>query len=335
MATAGKFNMLEWLKKDDIKSIGEFGLIERIAGGLKIDRRRVILGIGDDAAVIKTSSRQWQVLTCDMLIEGIHFHHSASPYQIGWKALAVNLSDLAAMGAKPVAALISLAIPAKTRVDFCDELYRGLRNIANRFNVNIVGGNISLSPDKLIIDVFLSGEVGPKYLIRRDGAKIGDKIMVTGNLGEAAAGLEILKNRSKIEERYKNRLLRRQFEPTPRLKESDYLVRNFKINAMIDLSDGLIGDLKHILERSRVGAKIDKNALPIPLSVKKVAEILSFDPWVLATQRGEDYELLFTLPEREAKKLLDDKPNFPVCIIGEIVPAKAGDSFRDKGYTHF
>lgn len=318
-----------------MKSIGEFGLIERIAKNSRVDRKRIILGIGDDGAVIKSCPGRWQVLTCDMLIEGVHFHVTATPFQIGWKALAVNLSDLAAMGARPVAALISVALPAKTKVNFCDELYRGIRTLAAKFQVNIVGGNVSLSPGKLIVDIFLLGEVKPKYLTRRDGARIGDKILLTGSLGEAAAGLEILKSKKKITPRYENRLLRKQFEPQPRLKEAEYLVRNFKVNAMIDLSDGLLGDLKHILRRSRVGAKMNKEAVPIPLSVKKVAELLNLDPWVLATQRGEDYELLFTLPDREAKRLLSKRLNFPVTLIGEIVPNKLGESFKVKGYTHF
>ena len=131
------------------------------------------------------------------------------------------------------------------------------------------------------------------------------------------------------------KLLRKQLEPNPRLKEAEYLVKNFKVNAMIDLSDGLIGDLKHILERSRVGAKIFKEVLPIPFSVKKVARLLNLDPWILATQRGEDYELLFTLSARDAKRLFSKKLNFPVTLIGEIVPSKAGESFKAKGYTHF
>lgn len=322
-------------KKDELKSIGEFGLIERIAQKTRVDKKRVILGIGDDGAVIKSRPGCWQVLTCDMLIEGVHFHPAAAPFQIGWKALAVNLSDLAAMGARPVAALISAALPAKTKIDFCDELYRGIRVLAGKFQVNIVGGNVSLSPGKLIVDIFLLGEVNTRHLTRRNGAMIGDKILVTGTLGSAAAGLEILKSKKKIESHYKSRLLKKQFEPQPRLKEAEYLVRNFKVNAMIDLSDGLIGDLKHILKSSRVGAKINKEAVPIPHSVKKAAQLLNLDPWVLATQKGEDYELLFTLPAREAKRLLSKRLNFPVTLIGEIVPSKAGESFEAKGYTHF
>lgn len=322
-------------KKDDLKSIGEFGLIERIARNSKVDKKRIILGIGDDGAVIKSRPGRWQVLTCDMLIEGVHFHPAAAPFQIGWKALAVNLSDLAAMGASPVAALISVALPAKTKVDFCDELYRGIKGLAGKFQVNIVGGNISVSPGRLIVDIFLLGEVKPGYLARRDGARVGDKIFLTGTLGEAAAGLEILKSKKKLSGRYKSRLLKKQFEPNPRIKEAGYLVKNFKVNAMIDLSDGLIGDLKHILEKSGVGAKIFKEVLPIPFSVRKTARFLNLDPWVLATQRGEDYELLFTLSAREAKRLLSKKPNFPVTLIGEIVPTKLGELFKAKGYTHF
>ena len=187
----------------------------------------------------------------------------------------------------------------------------------------------------MIIDIFLLGEVKSRYLTRRDGARVGDKIVVTGNLGEAAAGLEILKSKKKIETRYKSKLLRKQFEPKPRIKEAGYLAKNFKINAMIDLSDGLVGDLKHILKRSRVGARINKETVPIPLSVKKVAEVLNLDPWILATEKGEDYELLFTLSEREAGKLTNKKLNFPVTIIGEIVPPKQGESFKTKGFTHF
>ncbi len=335
MTGASKLKILSWLKKDDLRSIGEFGLIERIAQKTRIDKKRVVLGIGDDAAVIKNHTGYWSALTCDMLIEGVHFQPEASPFQIGWKALAVNLSDLAAMGARPIAALVSVAMPSKTKVDFADELYRGIRSLATKFQVNIIGGNTSISPEKLIVDIFLLGEVKPKYLTRRDGAKIGDKILVTGNLGGASVGLEILKRKRKIPQRYQTQLLRRQFEPHPRLKEAEYLVKNFKINAMIDLSDGLIGDLKHILKRSRVGAKIFKKAVPISLSVKKVARILNLDPWILATQRGEDYELLFTVSAREARRLLAKKLNFPLTLIGEIVPVKEGESFKAKGYTHF
>jgi thiamine-monophosphate kinase len=302
-----------------IKDIGEIALIDRLKKVFRLDSS-VIKGIGDDTAVVRWPKGKYMLLTCDMLIEDIHFKlGKATPFEIGWKALACSISDIAAMGGVPRYGLISIALNPNLPVCFFDGLYKGLKAIADKFNVNIVGGDANKS-DKLIIDIALTGEAEKNNLVTRSGAKIGDVIFVTGTLGGSIKG--------------------RHLKFMPRVRESKQLVRNFRINSMIDISDGLVLDLNRILEASGVGACIYESTIPVSKDAKSLRGAL-YD--------GEDYELLFTMNVKEARRFFNgtftDKIKTPVTLIGEIVGKKNGfriidnegrkENLNIKGYTHF
>jgi thiamine-monophosphate kinase len=296
-----------------IKRLGEFGLIDRIKKTLKTDPS-VVTGIGDDCAVIDYNAREYLLLTADMIVEKVDFTLQDKPYWIGHKALAVSLSDIAACGGLPRYALVSLGAPARTRLRFVDEVYRGMRRLAQRFGVNIVGGDISRAP-AVTIDVSLAGFVEKKMLVLRNGAVAGDRILVSGKLGGALKSGRHLKF-------------------IPRIKEARFLAGNFKINAMIDISDGLLQDLSHILKASKVGALIYERLLPLHKDAGTVQAAVS---------SGEDFELLFTMPARGARRLTAHTGDFR--IIGEVVRDENVFRLVDKrgvgrkaaaaGYRHF
>lgn len=314
----------------NIEEIGEFGLINRLAKSLPLDDARVVVGLGDDAAVIRTKGKDKFILfTMDTLIEGIHFTLDAlTPYRIGWKALAVNLSDIAAMGGIPQYALVSLGLKSGTSTKLVAGLYRGIKALAGKYRVSIIGGDTVQSPRQLTITIALLGEVERKYLTLRSGAQAGDKILVSGDLGAATA----------------HRLQGRHLPPRPRVEEARAILKRVKPTSMIDLSDGLAGDLKHICEASRVGAEIRPEKIPISRRTRKIARDLGQDPLWLALEGGEDYELLFTLPAKGIDRLISGI-GFPVSLIGEITNKKGKISLagkngharplKTKGYEHF
>lgn len=295
-----------------LKDIGEFGLIERIARGIKTDAS-VIKGIGDDAAALEWTKDKYLLVTADMLIENRHFLRADPPERVGWKALCCGVSDIAAMGGEPKWALISVGLPKGLPVKYADGIYAGLRKAAGKFGVNIVGGDTNAS-GRIILDVTTLGEAKKKNLVLRSGAKDGDYIFVTGALGGSIHGKHLCF--------------------TPRLKESRTLVKNFKINSMIDLSDGLSSDLNHILKQSNAGAVVYDYLIPISAEN--------------ALSDGEDFELLFTMPKKEAFKLLRLRKklfDIPVTRIGAITDKKFGAKIIDifgrkkdltpRGFKHF
>jgi thiamine-monophosphate kinase len=296
----------------NLKSLGEFGLIKRIKNQIKTDSS-VIQGIGDDCAVLKSGSKKYQLYTSDMIVEGVDFTERDDRMLVGRKALAICVSDIAACAGIPRYCLVSLGLSPKTKVEEVDRIYKGLNLIAREFKVNIVGGDISKAP-KLTIDVSLLGEVEKKNLVLRSGARSGDIIFVTGSFGGSIKG--------------------KHLRFIPRLKEARYLVSNFKINSMIDASDGLRCDLGHILEESKVGAVIYEDLVPV-------------SPWAGSLKNafcdGEDFELIFTVGLKDARKLKSSGREF--IPIGEIVAQKFGVTLVDKkikqkkiklcGYTHF
>ena len=301
-----------------IKDIGEIGLIKRISKNLRLDSS-VIHGVGDDTAVIKWTKDKDLLFTCDMLVEGVHFKlGKATPSQIGWKALCRNVSDIAAMGGVARYALVSASLRPGLPVSFVDGLYKGLRSAASRFKINLVGGDMCHS-ERIVIDVSLIGEVEKKNLVMRSGAKKGDLIFVTGAVGGSIKG--------------------KHLRFIPRIDEARRLVKNFKINAMIDVSDGLVLDLWRILDASGVGARIYQNTIPISKDA---------DSFEKAIYDGEDFELLFTMSVKEAKRFFRTelaRMKTPVTLIGEVMGKKDGytlvtkDGKRKKlsakGYLHF
>lgn len=296
-----------------ITKLGEFGLIERFRKAIRTDSS-VIKGSGDDCAVLAFDRTKYQLFTCDMIVESVDFSSQDEPYLIGRKALAVSLSDIAACGGIPRHCLVSLGMPKNTTVGYIDKIIAGMLSLAKKYKVNIVGGDISRAP-RLIIDVSMLGVVEKKHLALRSGAKAGDIIFVTGKLGGSIYG--------------------KHLKFTPRIKEARYLVRNFRINSMIDISDGLIQDLSHILQDSRVGGIIYEALLPVNRQAKSLEDALS---------AGEDFELLFTLSSRQAKKLSKKNP-LQFKPIGEIMDKRYGLKLIGKnskelnialkGFRHF
>ena len=321
------------------KNISEFSLINRIANKFRKYKSDVLKGIGDDTAVVKLNKNKCLLYTCDTLVSGVHFSEKYStPYKIGRKAAAINISDIAAMGGKPNHFLVSLFLPEGTTEKFIDELYKGLTEECNLYDIDIIGGNIARS-NQFIIDLFLIGEVSPNNLLLRSGAKVGDIVLVTGNLGDSAAGLRLLQNpQLNIPERDKKRLISRHLTPIPRIKEGMIIAESKKATSMIDISDGLSSDLLHICEESQVGVKLFTDRIPVSDSVK-------ID---LALNGGEDYELCFTVPAKYASDIsqkLEKETAINVAIVGKIIPKiqgrwlinDAGKKFplKAKGWDHF
>jgi thiamine-monophosphate kinase len=318
-----------------ISDLGEFPLIDRIARIVSVEREDVIVGIGDDVAVLDPGTghpaggEDWLLAKVDSQVEGVHFLKDAiSPRQLGRKALIINLSDIASIGGQPLYALVSLALPDDTEVAWVDELYRGLREEGDRFGVAVVGGNMARSTGGAFVDVFVLGRVRRDQVLLRSGARPGDRVLVTGRLGDSAAGLQLVLNRQ-IEMPSVNRemLLDRHFTPTPRLREAQVIARMGTATAAIDLSDGLSSDLGHICERSEVGARVWAERLPISSAARSVANEIGKEPWQLAIEGGEDYELCFTVPAAEAEALaaaVERETGTPVSTVGEILPVDEG-----------
>ena len=288
-------------------------MIDRIRKLIKTDAS-VVKGTGDDCAVLKLDRYRYQLFTCDMVVENTDFILKDGPYLIGRKSLAVSISDIAACAGLPKHCLASLGVPADTSVEFIDKIIKGILSMAKKYNINLVGGDLSRAKE-LTIDVSMLGIVEKKNLVLRSGAKIGDIIFVTGELGGSISG--------------------KHLRFTPRIKEARFLVKNFKVNSMIDISDGLAGDLGHILKESSKGAIIYEDLIPVSKQARKLDDALYM---------GEDFELLFTLSSYEAKKIQRKRlPGFKP--IGEIVDKKYGlrlvdktgkeEILKPKGFRHF
>ncbi|MFH0855532.1 MAG: thiamine-phosphate kinase [Candidatus Omnitrophota bacterium] len=294
-----------------IQDIGEFGLIERFRNRIKTGPT-VVKASGDDCAVLKLDKSNYQLFTCDMLIEGVDFTLKDDPYLIGRKAIAVSISDIASCSGEPRHCVISCGFPGNASVGFVDRLFKGMLDISRKYKVNIVGGDLSRSA-KVIIDVSMLGRVKKKCLTLRSGAKAGDIIFATGSFGGSISGKHLKFN--------------------PRLKEARYLARNVKVNSMIDVSDGLAQDLGHILGQSKVGAVIYESLVPLSKEATGFRDALN---------SGEEFELLFTLSRPQAKRLLKNPDYSP---IGEIIEKKYGfklvnmknrESYiKPNGFRHF
>ncbi len=329
----------------NLEDLGERALIERIRRQIGEHGEGVVIGIGDDAAALSPSPGRLLLATTDMLVEGVDFKRSyASPRQIGWKALAVNLSDIAAMGGLPRYALVSLGLPETTPVEEVDELYEGLTAIAKAHRVHIVGGDTGVAP-VLTLSITLIGEVEPGRLVRRSGARVGDVLAVTGSLGASAAGLAIL-NRGKGDFDEWKELIHAHLRPSPRVIEGAILAR-LGVHAMIDLSDGLATDLDHLCRASGVGGRVCLSQLPIPEGVARAAAALGAEPWRLAVSGGEDFELLFALPSHHVPGWLvelERETGTKATAIGEVVDAGMRVQFVNaqgesvvfgRGFEHF
>lgn len=293
---------------ETLADLGEFGLIRHLAGMLKKPPAAVRTGIGDDCAVIRQAGGRYLLWTVDILLEGRHFTADAPPRAVGRKALAVSLSDVAAMGGKPRQALVFAGIPPATPPGTVLELYRGVAALADRFRVAVIGGDTSAS-EKMVIGTTVLGEVERKYLTLRSGARPGDLVCVTGRLGRGAE---------------------RHLSFTPRVREGRRLVRTLRPSAMIDISDGLLGDFSRIAEQSGTGGRLWLEKLPCAPGVKPEEALAS----------GEEFELLFTVAPGREKAVAD----CGCALIGEVTGPEngvtvldgAGRAFREPaGYDHF
>ena len=328
---------------ESVASIGEFALIDRLRRLVPTGGPGVTVGLGDDAAVVTFAGPV--VVTCDIQVEGVHFTWALSaPGDVGWRAVAVNLSDIAAMGGTPRFVLISLALPADTPVDTVEEMYRGIAEITASYAVVVAGGNLSGTPGPLVIDVAALGDAGRP--LTRAGARPGHRVWVTGEAGKAAAG-RFLAGRTGIRVPGMDALIAAYRRPTPRVEAGRRLGGVREVGAMIDTSDGTASDLLHVVEASGVGVRLDAARLPVPQGLVDAAHEAGCDPaaWMLAG--GEDYELLFTAdPGFDALAPgLAATLNLPLTSIGEILPKADGRWIVDRdgrrrplapqGWDHF
>jgi thiamine-monophosphate kinase len=278
-----------------LADLGEFELIARLTQGLDV-RPDVVLGVGDDAALLDLRPDALLVATCDAQVEDRHFLRGvATPEDIGHKALAVNLSDIAAMGAEPLWALVSLVVPPALPVAELDGLYSGLRALARRYGVAVVGGNVAATSGPLVVDVTVLGKVPRGAALTRSGGRPGDRLLVTGTLGAAAAGLLAVRDPAAVGglppavlARVREALVR----PEPRVAEGRALASTGDVTALLDISDGLAADLGHLCAASGTGAVVEAESLPVDDATRAVAAALGRDPLPLALGGGEDYQLL-------------------------------------------
>ena len=279
--------------------------------------RRLALSIGDDAAAFRTRPGRLILVSTDALVEGIHFKLSyCSAEDLGWKALAVNLSDIAAMGGTPLYVTTSIALPRGVAPDFVRRFYRGLTAIARKHAVTLIGGDTCRSMRGIFIDVTIIGEVEPRQMLTRHGAKPGDLIYVTGELGASGVGLELLSRSRKPAPR--SAATRRHLRPQPRCTAGRFLAERKLASAMIDLSDGLSTDLGHLCSQSGVGALIEASRIPLAKIAARHRRLLRNAPLQYALHGGEDYELLFAVPSRLSQCVPRQIDGLPVHNIGWI-----------------
>ena len=318
-----------------MSSRGEFGFIEYIKEHFMVSGKMV--GIGDDCAIMPCGEGEL-IFSTDMLMEGVHFlRNAASPEDIGWKSLAVNLSDIAAMGGTPEATFLSIALPKDAQGEWAERFIDGYAQLSRKFDVPLLGGDTTSSLRDIAINVGVLGRATYDRSIRRCGARVGDKIYVTGPLGNSAGGLQAILNGWERTPEIMS-LIECHIKPMPRLAEGAALMRTGLVGAMMDISDGIASDLRHILKASNVGAQVALVKLPTSSDLKLICNTYGLDVHTLATGGGEDYELLFTAPEG-IENLLD----FPVYQIGEIVPEETliwtmnntVVDFNTMGFNHF
>ncbi len=339
-------------ERTDIGKLGEFGLIDHLTRDLQLHGNHTIYGVGDDAAVLK-NNRETTVITTDMLVEGIHFDLMYQPLKhLGYKSIVVNLSDIYAMNARPLQVTVSVAISNRFSVEAMDELYAGIRKACEWYEVDLVGGDTTSSLSGLVISVTAIGQADVDQVVYRSGARPGDLLVTTGDLGGAYIGLQLL-------EREKSIFLENP-DIQPDLENQDYLVgrilkpearrdiirefseHNFMPTAMIDISDGLASELFHICKRSGVNGFIREDQIPVAQETREMAFKFNIDPTTAALNGGEDYELLFTIDPKDRASVLKMAD---ATIIGEITELGTGISLHSQsgrihpleaqGWQHF
>jgi thiamine-monophosphate kinase len=321
----------------NLKEIGEFGFIKKISRGCLIRPDNIIKAIGDDAAAFTTAPEQLTLITTDLLVERIHFlRASISGFDLGYKSLAVNLSDIAAMGGTAREAFVSIAIPDDCLLDYLEAIYSGIKDLAARFDVNVLGGDTTRSKVDLILNIVVQGTVLKKELLCRDAARPGDVIFSTGFLGDSKAGLHLILNQIAADSETLAALLKAHRVPQPHLRQGRFLAQQKGIHAAIDTSDGLSSDLVHIAEESRVGARLYAQKIPLSQNLKDFCTRFDFDPIDYALSGGEDYTLLCTIAPEDADKIsraFKRQFKHPLYAIGEITAKKQIEIVYPDGET--
>jgi thiamine-monophosphate kinase len=335
-----------------LADVGEFGLIHRIQKVLKkegVQTPGVTLGIGDDTASIRPRPGYELLVTCDCLVDGQHFlSDRISALDLGRRAMVVNISDIGAMGGLPLYALVSLGLKTDMLVEDVENMYRGFAVELNPFGASIIGGNITKTRGAIFIDITLIGEVEQGKLMLRSTAKAGDAILVTGYPGQAAAGLKFLRRSKSKKDLGKHPLVQAYNTPSHRAREGQAIARSGKATAMIDTSDGFLGDLGHICLDSGVGAELIQEKLPISSDLRQAALELKLDPYDLLLQDSDDYELIITTAPKNVAKIRSTVASIskvPVTEVGKITES-AGDiqlilsdgtwrHIKPEGWNHF
>ncbi len=328
--------------RTEISTLGEFGLIHHLTKNNETRNASTLVSIGDDAAVIDPFGKQ-TVISTDLLLEGVHFDLMYTPLKhLGYKSVVVNLSDIYSMNATPTQITISVGVSNRFSVDALDELYEGIYAACEKYTVDLVGGDTTSSPKGLLISVTAIGEITPNAFVLRSTAKKGDLICVTGNIGGAFLGLTLLEREKKIfldnpniqpdlENRYY--VVGRLLKPEARKDIIDFFAQqNIQPTAMMDISDGLSSDVLHICKQSEVGCRIYEDKLPIHEESRQVAFNFNIDPTTCALNGGEDYELLFTIHQKDYDKI---KLHEDISVIGYIAEITEGKKIITKGGNTF
>lgn len=325
-------------ERTEINSLGEFGLIDHLTELNDTVQAGTLLSVGDDAAVIDQFGRQ-SVISTDMLVEGIHFDLMYTPLKhLGYKAVAANLSDICAMFATPTHITLSIGISNRFSVEALDEFYAGVYAACKKYNVDLIGGDTTSSQKGFIISITAIGEVAPDKFISRSGAKVGDLICVSGDLGAAYAGLQLLEREKQIyvdspgvqpDLQGKSYIVGRILKPEPRADIVEWLKKHeIMPTSMIDVSDGLSSELYHICKNSNVGCKLYEEKIPIHNETKEMALEFNIPPTTCALNGGEDYELLFTINPKDHDEIALSEQ---ISVIGHVVEITEGLTLETKG----
>jgi len=325
-------------QRTEIGSLGEFGLIDHLTKNIELKNASSILGVGDDAAVIDHFGKQ-TVITTDLLVEGIHFDLIYTPLKhLGYKSVIVNLSDIYAMNAEPTQIVLSLGISSKFSVEALDEFYEGVYAACEKYDVDLVGGDTTSSQKGFIISVTAIGEVAPDKFVKRSTAQKGDLICVSGDLGGAYAGLLFLEREKKIflespavqpDLEGETYVIGRMLKPEARKDIIEFFEQSQIVpTAMMDISDGLSSEILHICKQSNLGCVLYEEKIPIHEEMKKAVYKFEMDPTACALSGGEDYELLFTIPQTEYEKLV---LNEQISVIGYMTEPEQGSHIITKG----
>lgn len=337
---------------ETVSDIGEFGLIKRIQTLIEkqgVRSSRVVLGLGDDTASVLTCPGSELLVTCDCLVENRHYLPGRiHPFDLGRRAVSVNISDIGAMGGVPSFALISLGLKPELPVSFIEDIYKGFLEELNPFKIPIIGGNITKVQDNTFIDITILGEVETGKAVRRSTAQPGDLILVTGFPGRAAAGLHILTQTSFSDELMQHPLVKAYNAPGHRAREARAVALKQQATAMIDISDGFLGDLFHICEESHVGAVLCREKIPISRDLRDFCAKYNKDPYDMFFQDSDDYELILTCRPghlNSIREVVSEISDVPVAEIGTISDNKDEVSviepdgsiieIKPKGWDHF